>query len=965
MHWFRLQVCFFLAFGVLMERAPAQKPPPPKAAPQTSSPATASASDQNLTADELAVNARSLYTQGKYAGAAALYQKFIADYGKSVEAQTAVRGMRYPLAMSLVQMRKFPEAREAIAAALASTPPLDQQFRQELIFWKGVAEMDEKDYETARKTLEEFVALFPPGSDRNPNYVKQFPAIQKVPEATLLIGTCYLLDEKYKEAAEYYAKTGAGFSPVNRGRATVLELYSLLEANEEDKAMALLMKEFPHLNDLIQLVTFQTLALDLGSRYLEKKEMRKALICLQRIWSSDRLRKHQESRLADLESKLQAAEANPLGDSYTKFLYGQMIAKVRREIENFQKIPNFDSALRLRLATAYQGMKRYRESALIMEAMLNEMPPDPLVENASVNLLQCWNEIKRWPKSVEAARAFVAKFPQSKSVPLVLYLEGTAQQKAFQSNDAVATFDEITKKHPSSEFAARAQFMKGFSLLQADRNKEAIAAFEEFGKKYPKHEMADEVAYWRGLGYSLDKQFARAREVMDEYLRDFPDGQHRGQAVYRKAYCAQQMEDYATSIKELYGFMRQYPGHEENSEARVLLGDALMNEGRMDEGMASFKGIPKEDTRFYEEGVFKVGKAFKLMEEYGKMRDLMVEFKTGSPRSPRVAEAIYNIGWVDRQDGDPGKAREIYWEAITEYGNDPDIRSVDDLFPALIRLYKGPEEAAQYQARLRDLAQEARAADKKTLAMRVLWAQANALKKSDPAAARQALIEASALANVQETNPLLLADFAEALLADGKEKEGEAMFRDLVKWNPRAVQKDRAFAALGLLEWQRGNEKSALGYFARFEKETLGSMLFGKILLAKAQLQETRGLTAEARKTLEALLANPHSSGQEKAEALYRIAEGYMKENKPELAVPYYQRIYVMHGRWRDWVARAYLRSGEAFEKLQDQLSARKTYQELTEKEDFASFLETGKARERLDALGGPLPKEELPPAEG
>ena len=144
MHWFRLQVCFFLAFGVLMERAPAQKPPPPKAAPQTSSPATASASDQNLTADELAVNARSLYTQGKYAGAAALYQKFIADYGKSVEAQTAVRGMRYPLAMSLVQMRKFPEAREAIAAALASTPPLDQQFRQELIFWKGVAEMDEK-----------------------------------------------------------------------------------------------------------------------------------------------------------------------------------------------------------------------------------------------------------------------------------------------------------------------------------------------------------------------------------------------------------------------------------------------------------------------------------------------------------------------------------------------------------------------------------------------------------------------------------------------------------------------------------------------------------------------------------------------------------------------------------------------------------------------------------------------------
>jgi len=142
-------------------------------------------------------------------------------------------------------------------------------------------------------------------------------------------------------------------------------------------------------------------------------------------------------------------------------------------------------------------------------------------------------------------------------------------------------------------------------------------------------------------------------------------------------------------------------------------------------------------------------------------------------------------------------------------------------------------------------------------------------------------------------------------------------------------------------------------------------MLYGKILLAKAGLEEKRGQYAGARKSLEALLANPYSAGQEKAEALYLMGEIYMKEGKPELAVPYFQRIYVMHGRWRDWVARAYLRSGEAFEKLKDDLSARKTYQELTENEDFATFKETGTARKRLNALGGPLPKEEPTPAQG
>ena len=106
---------------------------------------------------------------------------------------------------------------------------------------------------------------------------------------------------------------------------------------------------------------------------------------------------------------------------------------------------------------------------------------------------------------------------------------------------------------------------------------------------------------------------------------------------------------------------------------------------------------------------------------------------------------------------------------------------------------------------------------------------------------------------------------------------------------------------------------------------------------------------------MERLLANEYALGQEKAKALYLIGEIHMSESRPDLAIPYFQRLYVMHGRWRDWVAKAYYRSGEAFEKLNDQLSARRTYQELAEREDLAGFEET---RRPVAAwiLGGPLP---------
>ena len=184
------------------------------------------------------------------------------------------------------------------------------------------------------------------------------------------------------------------------------------------------------------------------------------------------------------------------------------------------------------------------------------------------------------------------------------------------------------------------------------------------------------------------------------------------------------------------------------------------------------------------------------------------------------------------------------------------------------------------------------------------------------------------------------------------------MWRDLVKWNPRAVQKDDAFAALGMIEAKRGNERAALDYFDRFEKETFGSMIFGKVMLAKANLLVARGDSAAARKALESLLASTYVSGAEKAEALYRIGDLYMKEKNYQLAIPYFQRIYIMHGRWRDWVAKAYLGSGEAFEQLKDTTAARKTYEEMGRIEELQALPESARARERLDALGGPMPAE-------
>jgi len=414
-----------------------------------------------LTAEEQIMAASKDYAAAKWAEAAASFERFIKDYSARPEAALIIPKIRFPLAQCYLQLKKFPEAITAIDAALALKPPLSARELQELTFNKAVCLAQEEKHAEARATLASFIGMFPPNAWNQPAYVAQFPPARNVPEAQILIGTCLLLERKQKEAADYFAQLKPALGPAYRGRATVLQLYALLEAADYSRALAEVVGEYPRLDDMIQLATFETLTLEVGAQLLDRGEYRQAIACFSRIWTGAQIVERQEKRLADFGKALAAMNANPRSDPAQRQLLEQLAGKIRAELVAFKKIPNFDSALRLRLATAYQAMQRYRETALILEGMLNDLPADPIVEQASVSLVQCWGQIERWPKVIEAAEAFVKKFSQSKSIPLVRYLQGTAQQKELQFAEADVTFASLVKDYPKHDFASRGLFMQG------------------------------------------------------------------------------------------------------------------------------------------------------------------------------------------------------------------------------------------------------------------------------------------------------------------------------------------------------------------------------------------------------------------------------------------------------------------------------------------------------------------------
>src|SRR5690606_13051830 len=135
----------------------------------------------------------------------------------------------------------------------------------------------------------------------------------------------------------YLARLETSFSPAGRSRSAVLRLYALIQSGKRDDALALVMRAFPHSETMLQIISFHTLSLELGSAFLDEGEHRKAIACLQRVWPADRLRKHQEARLRTLEEQIAASKERGT-ELHRHIALSQMAAKVRRELDSFSKI---------------------------------------------------------------------------------------------------------------------------------------------------------------------------------------------------------------------------------------------------------------------------------------------------------------------------------------------------------------------------------------------------------------------------------------------------------------------------------------------------------------------------------------------------------------------------------------------------------------------------------------------------
>jgi TolA-binding protein len=713
------------------------------------------------------------------------------------------------------------------------------------------------------------------------------------------------------------------------------------------------------LQSLTQVVCFQLLTLSFGAQCLEENQFHDAITCLNRLWPRERLLEHQQSQLESWKQRRELLRKEGARREALVFQIDGIIARIERELEQFTKIESYDAALKLRLAQAFMGLERWREAGMILDEAVTSLEPDKTVEQAAITAIDCWQQTGDNARVIAAADRYLNIYGDHRRgdhVPDAIFAKGEGLRGEGRQQEAEKEFGDIANEWPLHPIAPRAMLMGGICQLERGQSDFALITFEALRKRFKKGPLHEDAMFWEGMALSIERRYDAALERLAASLAAYPKGRYAPAAEFERARCLHNQTKHREAAGEFRAWLKKYPEDRQENEARLLLAESLMADGEMDDGMAMLEKIPAADTKLWEEAQFKKGEALRKIGNLEKVREHYETFIKEQPRSRRLAEAAMWQARAVQRLGQPDAARALLWSTLEKLGDDPANEGVEDLLAGLPKLYRGPDEMRHLTNELEQRTSAARKANRKTLALRLTWAHANAVRAASPGEAQNLCFGLADLIDPAVHHPRIISDCADAQRDVKGFVRAKQLYSDLRKWHPRALEKERSSFGLGMIALAANEDDEAMKWFDRCIAESITGASGNDARLEKAALLRRRKKPAEAIAVLERVTANRLATSAQKARALLALGHCIMDTGDLKRAATHFERCYLSGAKYKDTAAEARLQHGLLLEKLHGKAAALTAYRELLEKKDLAFLPPAQQARARITALEGGAP---------
>lgn len=851
----------------------------------------------------------------------------------------------------------------------------------------GRAYYADKDYENANKTFIELT--------KAPQYRDQ---------ALVAVAQCFKEMQKPDEAIRALEEL---ISPDIRnqtqsgGAVTLMQMYA--EKGESKKALDLFNKLKTKLDVIDNILGLNTIGIEIGDKLAETREFDGALAIYRGIMTQEEIVAAQKLRIASMSRRMEATLKAATGNA--QLMAGAVsanaeLAVIRDAIASamteFEKSTSFTPAVLFRQGRCWYDMGKPWESLVVFDRIMNRYPAPEQREPALYAMITVLGELNQTKRCLDLCQIYLKDFPTGPNADMVGYLTGAV---AMQSGDPVAaeTFFGISlDTRPESTYKEQMRFLLGNARFMQGKYDDAKKDYEAYLRDYPTGENSEEAAYRLALIPLFSANYEEATGALNAYVAKYPEGAFVSDAGYRLMVAKYANAQYDQVIADSKAWRGKNPGDAMEAEVLSLTADTLVAQDKAAEAVPlyieSYKKATTDEVLNY--SLFEASKTMQKLGQWDKVSAMFEEFVKEKPNHPAVVTAMFWIAKARAREGRQEDAKQFLVDTLKQYIDQPHRESVEQLLTQLATLCakrpQPPKDAkpATPAAVVADTAPSAGAssADQAASASvpaplpppppfdasaelekqlvqlhnntspiaqaRLIYCRSELMLLKKKTVEREALLQTIAdQFQPNQLSPVLLATIGDYLLAKGQTDKAAALYTELMNGYPQSDYLDFAYVGLGQIAFDKKEYEKALPLFTH-AADVLAAGKVKDATVGKARTLLELGKYDEAKKLFELVSGVKEWRGESTALALYSLGDLEERQGRWQDAIARYQRVFVLYQRYLPWVAKAYIGSAQAFDKLGERPKAVAHLREMLKNEKLANLPETEQAKKMLREWG-------------
>lgn len=904
-------------------------------------------------------------------------------------------------ALRLFQEAKYQEALSKIDQVKKN---LNNKPFAQVLFVEGASYFNLNEYDKAIASLEEYLKNFGDGEYVNPvrmalgrSYINKGDpdkgitilkeVVTKSPdmksEAGLFVAEALKKQDKTDEAlAVLKSVLEGGIRSSEAIQAAMMAADLHVAKGELDEAGQLMEKVKGFATGGDNIAQMNNIYLRLGDQMLEKKSFREALGAYQLVRRKNEITRLQKDVIAKIELSLKSPGKGPIKG--TKEELEEKLKMNNGLLEEIEKRSDYDASLYYRLGRCYFEMGRFWESLLAFDVIVKDYKEFAQRDRCVFGMIIANAQLKRVKSARQLCERYINDFPDGADLGTVSEMYGMLAYENGNLQDAADAFNKA-EGFPKAD-KERLRFLRGNVLFEMQRFDDARQTFELLLNEFPQSAYKDDALYRIALIYFYQNDSRATNKALANYIKENPKGQYVVDARYRMAFIKFQARDVDNAMAELESIIKDAPNDPNIGQVHSLLGDAYNQRGDYEKALANF-ALGVERAKSEDVLTYAMDQATDLYAGTGKWKELgdmwQKYLNTHKDNEDQELKAVLWISRARVKENKVEESKKLLADAIKPKIGNASNQQVEGLIQQLVTLTapkrRRPAPAAagapaaaadqsfeQMEKQLEELITPPQAAMNGTAQMRILFAKAWLAKvMREPAKAEKLFAVIIDIANPVDLSPMLLSTVGDNARTKGDLDKAAACYNRLNEFFKDSEYADGAAVGLAEIAFAKGDFQKALDLFTAAIETYAASSRLLDATLGRAKSLFALKKYEDAKKIYVQVLNTKEWRGEAHATSLLMQGEIEFAQQKWGEAIPFYERVFIAHQKWKPIMAKAYLQCARAFVKLNrpadpaatpprkyaDREAAKLLLIEMSKRQDLKDLPEMKEAEQELSKL--------------